>query len=104
MPQENGNKTDMRWLSLTNADGVGVKITADGMMEAGVSHHSVDTLYEALHTNEVARQDAVIVNVDHAQAGLGGASCGPATLAEYRLRPGMYQFSFRLEPLLPNKE
>ncbi|MCB8946758.1 MAG: DUF4981 domain-containing protein [Ardenticatenaceae bacterium] len=102
MPQENGNKTDVRWLSLTNEDGVGLKVTADSaLMEASVSHYSADALYQATHTNEVARQEAVILNLDHAQAGLGGASCGPATLEQYRLRPGDYKFSFRLQPVVP---
>ncbi|MCB8925187.1 MAG: hypothetical protein H6652_06125 [Ardenticatenaceae bacterium] len=32
---------------------------------------------------------------------MGGASCGPATLEQYRLRPGDYKFSFRLQPVVP---
>jgi beta-galactosidase len=105
MPQENGNKTDVRWLSLTNGDGVGLKVTADSsLMEASVSHYSAGELYRALHTNELERQEAVILNLDHAQAGLGGASCGPATLERYRLRSGDYKFAFRLEPVLPGGE
>ncbi|MCB0015367.1 MAG: hypothetical protein KDE34_25800, partial [Anaerolineales bacterium] len=102
MPQENGNKTDVRWLSLTNEAGVGLKVSADAaLMEAGVSHHSTAELFKALHTNEVGRQDAIILNLDHAQAGLGGASCGPATLEQHRLQPGDYKFTFRLEPIAP---
>ena len=105
MPQENGNKTDVRWLSLTNENGVGLKVTADlSLMEAGVSHYSAAELYKALHTNEMARQDAIILNIDHAQAGLGSASCGPATLEQYRLRPGDYKFSFHLQPVMPTDE
>jgi beta-galactosidase len=101
MPQENGNKTDVRWLSLTNGDGVGLKVTADAsFMEASVSHYSAAELFKALHTNELERQEPIILNIDHAQAGLGGASCGPATLEQYRLRPGDYKFTFRLEPVL----
>jgi beta-galactosidase len=105
MPQENGNKTDVRWLSLTNEAGVGLKVTADAsLMEASVGHYSADELYRALHTNELKRQEAVILNLDHAQAGLGGASCGPATLEQYRLRPGDYNFAFRLEPIVAEEQ
>jgi beta-galactosidase len=104
MPQENGNKTDVRWLSLTDENGVGLKVTADSaLMEASVSHISAAELFKALHTNELERQEAVILNIDHAQAGLGGASCGPMTLEQYRLRPGDYNFSFRLQPVLPEE-
>jgi hypothetical protein len=80
---------------------VGLKVTADSsLMEASVSHISAAELFRALHTNELERQEAVILNIDHAQAGLGGASCGPATLEQYRLRPGDYKFTFRLVPVL----
>jgi beta-galactosidase len=103
MPQENGNKTDVRWLSLTNSEGVGLQVTADPLMEASVSHYSAAELYRALHTNELNAQEEVILNLDHAQAGLGGASCGPPTLPEYRLRPGEYDFTFRLQPVLPGE-
>jgi len=28
----------------------------------------------------------------------GGASCGPGTLEQYLIRPGVFKFSFRLRP------
>lgn len=101
MPQENGNKTDVRWLSLTNESGVGLKVSAPELMEASASHFSTEELFKALHTNELTRQDQVFLYLDDRQAGLGGASCGPATLPQYHLKPGIHQFTFRLKPILP---
>jgi beta-galactosidase len=39
------------------------------------------------------------VNIDHAQNGLGSASCGPGVLPAYRLAARPTTFSLRLSPL-----
>jgi beta-galactosidase len=105
MPQENGNKTDVRWLTLSNDDGVGLlaagKQGAPGegpWMEANVSHYSSEDLYRAFHTYELIRRDETILNLDYKQCGLGGASCGPGTLPQYLIEPSTYRFIFRLRP------
>jgi hypothetical protein len=67
-------------------------------MEASVSHFTADDLYQAYHTNELERRDEVILNLDYKQCGLGGASCGPGTLEQYLIKPGVFNFSFRLRP------
>lgn len=99
MPQENGNKTDVRWLSLTNDAGRGLKVSADGLMEASVRHISDTELTTKFHTNELERQEEVIINIDHRNAAIGGASCGPRTLEQYWIRPDTFKFSFVLEPV-----
>lgn len=99
LPQENGNKTDVRWLALTNAAGIGLLAVADGLMEASASHHSAADLYAAFHTNELTRRDAVTLNLDLMQCGLGGASCGPGTLPEYLIMPGSHTFTVRLRAI-----
>jgi len=105
LPQENGNKTDVRWLTLSNDDGVG--LLAAGMpgalgesplMEASVSHYTSEDLFQAFHTHELIRRDEITLNLDYKQCGLGGASCGPGTLPQYLIMPGTYRFSFRLRP------
>jgi beta-galactosidase/beta-glucuronidase len=98
MPQENGNKTDVRWLTLTNEAGLGLLAVAQPLMEAGASHYTADDLYQAYHTNELVHRDEIILNLDYQQCGLGGASCGPGTLPKYLLPPGTYTFTVRLRP------
>jgi beta-galactosidase len=99
MPQESGNKTDVRWVALTDEDGVGLLVT--GMPEMGVSahHFTAQELTEATHTFDLEPRDEVILNLDHAQTGLGNGSCGPGVLPEYQLIPGEVRFSVRLRPL-----
>ncbi len=100
LPQENGNKTDVRWLALNNAAGAGLLIAATPALEAGALHYTADDLYAAFHTNELVRRDEVIITLDRAQCGLGGASCGPGTLPQYLIQPGTFTFSLRLRPFL----
>ncbi|MFC1975354.1 glycoside hydrolase family 2 TIM barrel-domain containing protein [Chloroflexota bacterium] len=100
VPQENGNKTDVRWLSLTNDTGLGLLAVGLQPLETSVSHYTADDLYQAFHTNELTRRDEVILNLDFKQCGLGGASCGPGTLPPYLILPGTFTFSFRLRPFI----
>ena len=98
MPQEHGNKTDVRWLLLTDNAGAGLLFVAAGLMECSASHFTADDLYRAYHTNELTPRKEVIVNLDYRQRGLGTGSCGPDTLPQYRLQPGVYRFNYRIRP------
>jgi beta-galactosidase len=98
VPQEHGNKTDVRWLALENASGAGLLIAARGLLECSASHHTANDLYQAAHTHELERRPEVFVHLDHRQRGLGGASCGPDTLPEYRIGTGTQRFGYRLRP------
>jgi hypothetical protein len=98
MPQENGNKTDVRWAALSNEAGVGLLAVCDPALEVSVSHYTADDLYKAVHTYELIRRDQVTFNLDLIQCGLGGASCGPGTLPEYLIEPGTFRFAVRLRP------
>ncbi|MGB1253495.1 MAG: glycoside hydrolase family 2 TIM barrel-domain containing protein [Candidatus Promineifilaceae bacterium] len=100
LPQDYGNKTDVRWVKLTNADGVGIAVSAENApMQTSVSHFSADDLYQASHTNKLTRRDETFLNLDHVQAGLGSASCGPDPLPEYRIKPGDFTFAFEFRPI-----
>jgi hypothetical protein len=104
MPQENGNKTDVRWLTLANEAGIGLLAAGNPPLEASVSHFTTDDLYGAFHTNELTRRDEVILNLDYRQCGLGGASCGPGTLPQYLIQPGTFEFTVRLRPFFAGAE
>lgn len=98
MPQENGNKTEVRWLTLSNDQGLGLLVVGTPPLEASVSHFTAADLHQAQHTHELVRRDEVILNLDYMQSGLGGASCGSGTLPQYLLQPGRYIFRLRLRP------
>jgi beta-galactosidase len=98
MPQENGNKTDVRWLALSNEEGVGLLAAGLEPLEFSASHYADADLFAALHTNELQRHEEVILHLDTLQMGLGGASCGPPTLVPYVIVPERFEFGVRLRP------
>ncbi len=98
MPQENGNKTDTRWMLLANDSGSGLIFSAMDVMEFNASHFTADDLYGSYHTNELDPRDEIILHLDLHQCGLGTGSCGPATREEYKLYPGKYNFNYRIRP------
>jgi len=71
-------------------------------MVASASHFTADDLYGAMHTNELIRRPEVILNLDIAQCGLGGNSCGPATLEQYLIQPGEFKMKSLLRPFDSN--
>ena len=98
MPQENGNKTDVRWVSLTNAEGIGLLAGGMPLLEISAHHYSTADLTEARHTYELPRRPDITLNLDYKPTGLGGNSCGPGTLPQYRIWPAETRFSVRLRP------
>jgi len=116
-PQENGNKTDVRWVALTNSDGVG--LLAVGMPLLSVSaHHNLLEDFESpeagfmdrsraknRHTSDVQPRNLVSLNLDYRQMGVGGNnSWGLEPLAKYRLLEPGYRYSFRLRPFRADRE
>lgn len=97
-PQENGNKTDVRWVSLTNQRGMGLIADGTQLINVSVRHYTDDNLTQARHTNELERIDEIVLNLDHLVSGVGSGSCGPQTLEKYRVKPEQTAFSIRLRP------
>ena len=60
------------------------------------SHFTAGDLFRARHTNELEPRAEVVLSLDHAQRGLGTASCGPDTGERYRLFEPVYEFAYVL--------
>ena len=97
-PQENGNKSDVRWASLTDRQGLGLLATAQPLMNVSAHHYTPDDLTRARHTFDLTPRPETILHLDYAQSGLGSQSCGPGPLPEYLLPPAETRFSVRLTP------
>jgi beta-galactosidase len=97
MPQEHGNHTDVRWLSLGEERGASLKVEARGPLEFSASHFTAQDLYAATHTYDLKPRPETILNLDLMQRGLGTQSCGPDTLPQYQIKPGRYAWSYVLQ-------
>jgi beta-galactosidase len=101
-PQETGNKTDVRWVALTNKDGVGLLVVGMPLLYVSAWPFTMEDLEKASHINELPRRDTITVNLDYKQMGVGGDdSWGARTHPEYTLPPKAYSYQFRLRPYKP---
>ncbi|MDH6453960.1 MULTISPECIES: glycoside hydrolase family 2 TIM barrel-domain containing protein [unclassified Streptomyces] len=101
-PQENGNKTDVRWAALTGRDGVGLLVSGEPLLEVNASHFTPEDLSNGVrHDYQLTPRDAVVLRVNHRQMGVGGDnSWGAHTHDEYKLFANRdYAYTYRLRPL-----
>ena len=95
VPQEHGNHTDVRWLSL-QSKATALRVEADGVLEFSASHFTAQDLTDSFHTYDLKPRPEVILNLDYRQSGLGTNSCGPGVLEQYTIKPGRYQWNYAL--------
>jgi len=101
-PQENGNKSDVRWVTLTNRDGVGLLAVGLPLLSVTAWPYTMADLERARHTNELPERDTVTVNLDYKQMGVGGDDgWGARPHPEYSLPCKPYSYRFRLRPYSP---
>jgi beta-galactosidase len=98
VPQENGNKTGVRWVKIQDRGDRGITVTSARPFETSARHVSLDNLTEAAHTYELIKQDQVFWYIDFQQNGLGGNSCGPRPMSQYLLKPEPIEFNFTIAP------
>ena len=103
-PQETGNRTDVRWITLVDDGGRGVRIEGEPLLEVTAIPYAREDLDPGRakaqrHWGDLHPRDAVYLNVDLHQMGVGGInSWGPTALDEYSLPYGPYEYRFRLIP------
>ena len=104
-PQENGNKTDTRWLTLTNQDGVGVKIFGQSYFDFSAQQYTSEDFdftpeQPFKHTCDLVPKDFITLHVDFGQMGVGGDdSWGAHTHDEFKLFPKPYSLRFLIQPI-----
>ena len=98
-PQENGGRADVRWIDLSDGGGRGLRLAARRPAQVSATHFRASDLAAATHDVELTPRAETIVHLDAAHRGLGTASCGPDTLPEYRVGPGLYHWSWMLAPI-----
>jgi beta-galactosidase len=99
MPQEHGHHGDVRRLAVTDEHGRGLEVLGRPTIGFGASHFTADDLWRARHTSDLDPRAETILSLDHAQRGLGTASCGPDTAERYRLLEPSYRFAYVLRRL-----
>lgn len=94
-PQETANRTDTRWFNLFSESGkkkLGLSFIAAPTFSFSVWPYSAENIDHAKHTYELISQGFYTVNIDAAQAPVGGTL--EQWLPQYLLKPGMYSLQF----------
>jgi beta-galactosidase len=103
VPQENGNRTDIRWMYLGNPKSdKGFLVVADSLLSMSAWPYTEENIQNAKHTNKLKEAGFITLNIDLIQMGVGGNdswSDVAAPLEQYQVRAQNYRYSFYLVAL-----
>ena len=102
-PQESSNRCDVRYFTLTDKEGFGIRVDAyyDNPINFSAYHYTTDDLEKATHINDIPYADITTVNIDHRQLGVGGDLPGQAFVREPYTMPKnqKQEYSFVITPI-----
>ncbi len=97
IPQDYGNKSDVRWLTVTNKEGIGIRVTADALLNVSLQKYETDHLTRALYPFQLKPFEGLVLNLDYAQSGVGCTAI--SVLNQYRVMPSERFIKLRIEPV-----
>jgi beta-galactosidase len=105
-PQENGYRTGVRSVSFTDSDGFGICFEGFDMPVCFNARYNADEDFDPgltkkqQHPVDIDPRNALYVNIDLKQLGLGGDdSWGARPLKQYRLLDDVYSYSYIISPV-----
>ena len=103
-PQDNGYRSDVRWVAFADGAGRGMRFVFGRPAYVQALHYDWEDLEFARHRRGESRKwnvkpprKEICLNLDIRQTGLGGGSCGPETMAKYRYAPQAERWCVWLE-------
>ena len=100
-PQETGNRTNTRWVTMTNSDGVGLLAKTDVPMEFSALYYTAEELTNVMHSYMLGDKEKITLRLNQRQMGLGGDnSWGAKPLPAY-LNPSdqVYEYTYTIKPV-----
>ncbi len=99
VPQDNANRCDARWFSLSNSNNQGVKITGLQPLCFRAWPYGEEDMEGKNHTYELPKRDFINLNIDLNIHGVGGNDgWGARTMDEYTIDGNLpYQYGFVME-------
>ena len=95
-PQENGNRSDTRWLKLGDDSGNGFKITGHPSFGFSIWPYSLENIEGAKHPFNLKPQGFLTLNISGAQKGVAG-TLSPI-LPQYVVKAGKHELTFTISP------
>ncbi len=102
-PQENGYRTEVRWLTVTNNDNVGLKFSSESFLNFNVNHFNNEDFELSennRHTTDLKPKEHVNLNIDYRQMGVGGdTSWSMLPYQPYLIFPEPMKYTFTITPM-----
>jgi beta-galactosidase len=95
-PQEYGNRSDVRWLKVQNAEGKGLMISGDELLNFSLHKFTTDNLDRAVYTYQLQESTNTVLNVDYEVTGVGGTAI--RQLQRYRVTPHAGKYKLKIKP------
>ncbi|AXP82792.1 Beta-galactosidase [Mariniflexile rhizosphaerae] len=101
-PQENGNKTDIRWVKLSNLKGQSITVSSPEPFETSAMPYTQESFDDGdkkdqRHPTDIKKQPFIEWQINKIQMGVGGdTSWGAKPHPEYLIQPAIYNFSFNI--------
>jgi beta-galactosidase len=102
VPQENANRTAVRWMFLASKQENGFLVVADSLLSMSAWPYTEANIQDAKHTNKLKDAGFITLNIDLVQMGVGGNdswSDVAAPLEQYQIKAKDYHYSFYMVPL-----
>lgn len=104
VPQENGNRMGAQRVRLLDeAGGPGLQVTrmgGDGNFAWAAGYHSPQALDAARHPCDLVEDEALLLRLDVATAGVGSGACGPGIAEDVQVKCEKVEFTFRLDTIV----
>ena len=107
VPQENGNRTDVRWMFLSNKNSEGLLVIADSLLSMSAWPYTEENIEDSKHTIDLKDAGYITLNIDLSQMGVGGNDSWSevaAPLPKYQIPAGSYRYGFYLIPYKKGKQ
>ena len=119
-PQENGYRTQTKWLELIDDSGNGFKIFGDPYISFSAHYNTIEDFDDGVRDKkpgemgsarkrmikkqrkpiDIPKRNFISLNIDLKQMGVGGDnSWGARPLLKYIIPPGNYKYSFIIKPI-----
>jgi beta-galactosidase len=96
IPQDYGNRTDVRWVKVQNEDGNGLMIKGGDLLNFSLHKFTTDNLSRAMYTYQLQDAPTTVLNVDYEVSGVGGTAI--RQLQKYRVKAHVGQYKLTIRP------
>jgi len=96
-PQENGNKSQVRWATFYNDNHKGLLIKGESPLNFSFRRYTTEQLNKATHPYQLQANNFNVLNIDLDHGALGNGSCGPIPMKKYFTDICNKEYSLRID-------